>query len=82
MRGLNYSSDGSLPEQDLLELADLLACQLFERMGPKVALLSRRDVAELVEPYIDDLSEHDRRTVPWLVWDLFQEGSDGDWAEG
>jgi hypothetical protein len=76
MRGLHYSSDGGLSEHDLLELADLLAVQLFEQMGPKVCLLSRRDVAELVEPYIDDLGDHDRRTIPWLVWDLFQEGMD------
>lgn len=74
MRGMFYTTDNSLPEEELLELADLLAAQLYDQMGHKVYLLSRRDLAELLEPYIDDLCDHDRRTVPWLVWDLFQEG--------
>jgi hypothetical protein len=31
-------------------------------------------VAELVRPYTHDLVREDQRMIPWLVWDLLQEG--------
>ncbi len=74
MRGNFYSTGDGLPETDLHELADLLAAQLYGRLERKVYGLSRQDVAELVGAYIEDLGEEDRRSVAWLVWDLFQEG--------
>lgn len=74
VRGHFYSSSGDLPETELRELADLLAAQLYSSMERKVYGLSRQDVAELVAPHIDDLTENDRQSIPWLVWDLFQEG--------
>lgn len=74
MRG-NYYSDGEgLPEHDLRELSDLLASQLYSHMDRKVYGLSKQDVAELVQPYVEDLAPEDQRSVAWLVWDLFQEG--------
>ncbi len=74
MRGHFFSSNGDLPETELRELADLLATQLYSSMDRKVYGLSRQDVSELVASYIEDLSENDRQSVPWLIWDLFQEG--------
>lgn len=76
MRGLFYSSDDCLPESDMQELADALALTLHNLMGDRVFLLHRLDVAELLEPYICDLSAEDQATVPWIVWDLFQEAQD------
>ena len=74
MRGRQYSSDGTLPERDLQELTDLLALQLYKKLGRRAYALSRQDVAELIEPFTDDLVHADRRAIPWLVWDLLQEG--------
>lgn len=74
MRGTYFSDDGTLPELDIRELADLLATQLYSNMDRKVYGLSKQDVAELVMPYVQDLAEEDQRAVAWLVWDLFQEG--------
>ena len=74
MRGHFFSSNEDLPETELRELADLLATQLYSSMDRKVYGLSRQDVSELVASYIEDLSENDRQSVPWLIWDLFQEG--------
>ena len=74
MRGHFYSADNGLPETELRELADILAAQLYASMDRKVYGLTRPDVAELVAPYTEDLSEADRRSIGWLVWDLFQEG--------
>ncbi|WP_026369561.1 hypothetical protein [Kallotenue papyrolyticum] len=73
MRGWYFSDDGGLPEEDLRELADLLAMQLYGTLERKVYGLSKQDVAELVAPYIEDLTPEDQRSVAWLVWDLFQE---------
>lgn len=76
MRGLLYSTDQRLPEEDLFELTDILACQIFQKFGDRAFRLSRRDVAELVASYIEDLDAEDQRAVPWMVWDLIQEGLD------
>ncbi|GAC1364074.1 MAG: hypothetical protein NVS4B8_13360 [Herpetosiphon sp.] len=74
MRGNYYSTDGALPETELRELADVLASQLYGSMERKVYGLSRQDVEELIRSYIEDLTDEDKRSVVWLVWDLFQEG--------
>lgn len=73
MRGLFYSSDDCLPDNDLQELADALAVTLHNMLGERVFLLHRMDVAELLDPYICDLAAEDQETLPWIVWDLFQE---------
>lgn len=74
MRGNFYSTGDDLPESEIRELADLLAAQLYGKMDRKVYSLSRQDVAELVAPYVEDLSVDDQRSIAWLIWDLFQEG--------
>ena len=74
MRGRQYSTDGLLSERDLQELCDLLALRVYQRLGHRAYVLNRQDVAELIGPYTDDLAREDQRTLPWLVWDLLQEG--------
>lgn len=74
MRGRAYSSDGTLPERDLQDLTDLLALRIYHKLGQRAYTLGRRDIAELIGPYTDDLAHEDRRVLPWLVWDLLQEG--------
>jgi hypothetical protein len=74
VRGTYFSNDGSLPEIEIRELADLLATQLYGKLERKVYGLSKQDVSELVAPYVEDLTTDDQRSVAWLVWDLFQEG--------
>ena len=74
MRGRRYSSDGRLPERELFDLIDLLALRLYQDFGRRAYALDRHDVAELIQPYVTDLAGEDQRTVPWLVWDLLQEG--------
>jgi len=74
MRGRLYSADDRLPEEDLFELTDLLACRIFQKFGHRAYALGRRDIAELIAPYVDDLADADRRSMPWMVWDLIQEG--------
>lgn len=74
MRGRQYSSDGTLPERDLHELTDLLAMRLYQKLGRRAYRLARQDVAELIAPYTEDLQAEDQRMLPWLVWDLLQEG--------
>lgn len=76
MRGRAFSSNDTLPEQELFELADLLAMRLYRNMGRRVYRLSRQDVAELIQPYTDDLAREDQHAIPWLVWDLLQEGAE------
>lgn len=73
MRGTRYSTDRNLPERDLHDLADLLAIQLHDRLGPRVYMLQRPDIAELVAVYIDDLTSDDQRIIPWMIWHLFQD---------
>ncbi|KPV50499.1 hypothetical protein SE17_26600 [Kouleothrix aurantiaca] len=74
MRGRQYSTGGALPERDLQELSDILAMRLYQKMGRRAYRLTRQDVAELIEPYTTDLITEDRSMVPWMVWDLLQEG--------
>lgn len=74
MRGTYFSDDGTLPEVEIRELADLLATQLYGNLERKVYGLTRQDVAELIMPYVQDLTADDQRSIVWLVWDLFQEG--------
>jgi hypothetical protein len=66
-----------LSNRDLRELADALAFQLHSLLGDRVFRLQRGDVAELIEPYIDDLeSREDRKALTWLIWHLFQDAHD------
>lgn len=74
MRGNFHTSGDGLPENDIRDLADLLAAQLYNRMERKVYGLSRQDIAELVAPYVEDLALEDQTSLAWLIWDLFQEG--------
>ena len=74
MRGMRYSTDGRLPKEELAELADLLTLQLYNRIGQRAYALTRQDVAEIVRPYTADLAREDQRAIPWMVWDLLQEG--------
>ena len=74
MRGRQYSSDGRLPEGELHELIDFLAMRIYNDLGRRAYALNRQDVAELVRRYTHDLVREDQRTIPWLVWDLLQEG--------
>ena len=74
MRGRQYSTDGTLPERDLQELSDLLALRLYQRLGSRAYRLTRQDVAELIEPYTEDLVSEDQHMLPWLIWNLLQEG--------
>jgi hypothetical protein len=74
MRGRQYSSDGTLPERELYELIDLLALRIYQDLGRRAYALTRQDVAELILPYTTDLVREDQRALPWLVWNLIQEG--------
>lgn len=74
MRGRQYATGGALPERDLQELTDVLALRLYQRLGPRAYRLTRQDVADLIDPYTNDLVAEDRSIVPWLVWNLPQEG--------
>lgn len=76
MRGRIFSTTRALPERDLHELSDLLAVQVYQRLGSRAFMLTRRDVSELIGPYIGDLLEDDQRALAWLVWDLLQEGAE------
>lgn len=73
MQGYRFTTDRHLPEQDMHELADTLAMQIHELLGARVYMLSRHDVTELIEPYIDDLTDSDRRDIAWMIWHLFQD---------
>lgn len=74
MRGRQYATGGALPERDLQELSDILAMRLYQKLGRRAYRLTRQDVAELIQPYTDDLIAEDRAMLPWMVWDLLQEG--------
>jgi hypothetical protein len=74
MRGRQFSSDGRLPEHELQDLVDVLTLRVYQDLGQRAYALSRQDVAELVRRYTTDLAREDQRMIPWLVWDLLQEG--------
>lgn len=80
MKGRYYTTDGSLTEEDLRELADEMAIKLGTSMDSKVVLLNRNDIGELIRRYISDISVDDQEAVIWLTWDLIQEGV-AIWAE-
>lgn len=73
MVGYRYSTDRRLPERDMLDLADVLALQVHEHLGPRVYRLSRTDIISLITPYIDDLTRQDQEDLSWMVWHLFQD---------
>ena len=80
MRGRQYSSDGTLPERDLHELSDVFAIRLYDKLGTRAYGLTRDDVAEVIRPYTEDLVQEDRRVLPWLVWNLLQEGMEMEYS--
>ncbi|MBP1465841.1 hypothetical protein EYB53_009005 [Candidatus Chloroploca sp. M-50] len=80
MQGYRFSTDRHLPERDMLDLADILALQIHESLGPRVYLLPRSDVLELIAPYVDDLSPDDQHALSWVVWHLFQSAREFDLA--
>jgi hypothetical protein len=80
MRGRDYSTNGTLPERDLHELSDLFALRLYHKLGRRVYGLTRQDVAEVLQPYMQDLVQEDRRVLPWLVWNLLQEGMELEYS--
>lgn len=76
MQGYRFSTDRRLPERDMYDLADALAIQLHETIGPRVYRLPRHDIAELILPYVDDLTSADQSDLAWIVWHLFQDARD------
>jgi hypothetical protein len=80
MRGRDYSTNGTLPERDLHELSDLFALRLYHKLGRRVYGLTRQDVAEVLHPYMQDLVQEDQRVLPWLVWNLLQEGMELEYS--
>ncbi|RRR68983.1 MAG: hypothetical protein EI684_16730 [Candidatus Viridilinea halotolerans] len=78
MQGFRFSSNGRLPERDMIDLADLLALQIHTSLGPRVYLLPRSDVLTLILPYIEDLNEADQQDLSWMVWHLFQDAREMD----
>jgi hypothetical protein len=80
MRGRDYSTNGTLPERDLHELSDLFALRLYHKLGRRVYGLTRQDVAEVLDPYLQDLVQEDQRVLPWLVWNLLQEGMELEYS--
>lgn len=73
MVGYRFSTDRRLPERDMLDLADVLALQIHETLGPRVYRLVRTDVLTLIAPYVDDLAAEDQQDLSWMVWHLFQD---------
>ncbi len=73
MVGYRYSTDRRLPERDLIDLANLLALQIHETLGPRVYMLPRNDVFALIGPYVNDLAAEDQHDLSWVVWHLFQD---------
>lgn len=80
LRGLSYDARTTVchrrgaAQRDLQELTDLLAIRLYQKLGQRAYRLTRQDVADLVDLYVSDLVREDREMIPWLVWDLLQEG--------
>jgi hypothetical protein len=73
MIGYRYSTERRLPERDIIDLGDALALQIHETLGPRVYMLPRNDVYELIAPYVGDLADQDRLDLSWIVWHLFQD---------
>lgn len=76
MVGYRFSTDRRLPERDMLDLADALALQIHQTLGPRVYMLPRTDVMSLIEPYVDDIAPQDQQDLSWIVWHLFQDALD------
>ncbi|MBM4412904.1 MAG: hypothetical protein FJ040_05580 [Chloroflexi bacterium] len=75
LRGRRYATGGALSADDMHELVDLLAIRIYERLGDASFRLSRNDVADLVNAYIDDLIPTDQAQVIWMTWELIQAGA-------
>lgn len=73
MQGYRFTTDHRLPERDMIDLADALAMQIHQTLGPRVYLLPRADVLALILPYVDDLAAEDRHDLSWMIWHLFQD---------
>jgi hypothetical protein len=82
MQGYRFSTDRRLPERDMYDLADALAMQLHETIGPRVYRLPRQDIVELILPYIDDLMPADQSDLAWIVWHLFQDAREMELHDG
>ena len=54
--------------------------QVMERCPSAIYGLTRNDVAEVIRPYIEDLAQEDRRVLPWLTWNLLQEGMEMEYS--
>ncbi|NJO08214.1 MAG: hypothetical protein HC876_23410 [Chloroflexaceae bacterium] len=65
-----------LAQHELYELADILAIQIHAWLGKRALRLHRIDIAELVAPYIDDLTTDDQKAIHWMIWHLFQDARD------
>ena len=78
MVGYRFSTDRRLPERDMIDLADALALQIHQTLGPRVYMLPRTDVMSLIEPYIDDIAPQDQQDLSWIVWHLFQDAREMD----
>ncbi len=75
LRGRRYATGGALSADDMHELVDLLAVRIYERLGDACFRLSRNDVADLVNAYIDDLIPADQEQIIWMTWELIQAGA-------
>jgi hypothetical protein len=73
MQGYRFSTNHRLPERDMLDLADALALQIHHSLGPRVYMLPRTDVYDLIISYVDDLASEDQLDLSWMVWHLFQD---------
>jgi hypothetical protein len=80
MRGREYSTNGTLPERDLQDLSDHFALRLYQKLGHRAYGLTRQDVAEVIRPYTEELAHEDRRVLPWLIWNLLQEGMEVEFS--
>ena len=83
-RGRNYAEEREairrgirLDDEELWDLADIIAVSLLHRMGPLTHRLSRADLVDLLKDELIELNDHDFRDVIWLVWGLFAEGGGG-----
>jgi hypothetical protein len=73
MRSPSLLDRNRLSDHELYELSDMLAIQLHGWLGHRVYKLSRNDIAELIESFVDDLHPRDQRDVAWVIWHLFQD---------